>query len=1228
MIRLNNALLTAVGIIEIIEEIDNQDYKQTAIVRLKEKLKQIYFERFVGCDLLLKNLPVTHIDIASLEKKVSLVQQGDVFFLYGPAENNEWSLLELDSELISNHGLLFPTKEAEANELKYDFRYDSLFKYIHLKNKKINFDKRPTDAQIIEILDLDTRFNSGYSHLKYVLNVIFSSKNTAGKSDFLEDIKSFQSCDWDASQAQEHLKTLDAQYGYFRERDDEVLPLFKKLAIACRVIIVFIEQNNTPDDKMAYEYAYKLMALSNGLSFDEVSKFTFDMMNASNETGNVFHDALLVKLHLPHFDDVNDRIGWLNFIKKYGIVALPRFSIANTIEQKIKEKTQVLRAPQTLQEAKEIEILCQFKRAEEDHEFAVLWKKYRMNDENCFNACLDYMKEAPGWPKKDTDFLPYAEDLIIPEGRDIYRWVKLSPSDKHSLILGHITGCCQSINYNAEQCVKDAVSLSHNGLYVLLKHKQGDVKKIKNHDGFINNENFQIIGQAYAWLSKTGSLCFDSIECSNGSISDELLHKTLKIFSQDILDKNPNIYRITLGSGGKTPRGIFGDITLTSEIMYEGYSYGDAAQQYCVLARPSSLNLEERDALNSVLTHCPDKFRAHMHYLFDFIPNKLQAIHELEKLLARDPSLAKNFSHEHLANLIFYSQGTPSLKDLEPIDDKAILDELLLGYSEKFKELTYFLCGYSDAEPVIYKKLTNLFNENEASYDKKYTYLDVIEPVLNDFTKNDIERLQILREKSLPRLFCLNSRESIIGTLLLAIDSLHFTPARIFGRPISLHILLRVLPYISEELRFEALTMVDEFGSNALICINDLEVFNRIMNALPEKQRLAAGSTLLNRALSTIHTDLLKAILMIYPEESRYDIVRPYLDGFYKYHPSCFLAMLQVLTTDQINLFFDEDILCNWSMYKVFFPIIRSIFALLPEGKNASEIITKTDQYGHSILERSLNEDTIEGYLCCLQFVPIEQRISFLNQRRFWANTIYCGDNLNNLAAISSILQPKDFLSVLQQPCEKKTVAILYLEYFEHNQQDCFYRILHMLPSELRIEATKIILLNCAEYSPKILKSFAAVIPDIYLEIFSEKDEAGAIPFFSSIKTSEILVNILRALPQKISNLIFIDDIKKTVLPMLNQIDIYNKETLAKLMSEIQLSQDLSIFCNHLEKLSLAIQEDNRSKVEQRLIVRNNERRLIVRDQERTDVFFKIKERIASDRNSDITENNNDVKPG
>ncbi|MDA1172433.1 MAG: hypothetical protein O3B28_08605, partial [Proteobacteria bacterium] len=526
------------------------------------------------------------------------------------------------------------------------------FQSVHKTIKSLYFDTTAlSNEEVQNLLASDERFTV-YEDLKELLLYLMSVTAETSHEDITTHLNGFktahQGTALDTSKAKSEFGQLNANYGYFLPDDPDTEALFMMLSKASRARIIFIEKNNTPADTMAYEYAYKMMALcvddivnkTPAAWFQQISqdldKLTRTLIDRKHCP---YHEVLLTHLALPEASTVRDRRGWMKLIKTDGVRVFQAFGMSSQIEKK-----NAGAAPKNLTEAKTLLALCSYPRGAEDPEFAALCHKYRVSDAR-FNRSLDYIQE--GWPKKIADNLP---EVRVQAGK--FTLSKLPVEDKRALIIGDITDCCQSIGGDSEQCVKESVSLSGNGIYII-------------------QDRSKIIGQAYAWRSDAGNLCLDSIECLTHSIGNESLKQLLAAFATAVFVEAPSIKRVTLGAGGKTPENLYHEATPIPESIRQGYFYGDASRQYCIDKRPLPLTEQQQAAWDEKLASCPHTFQECMNYLCGHIEDGTQAISTLFLLLEKHPELIDQVSPANIQRFLFYSQS-PAFEDLIPIDIETI----------------------------------------------------------------------------------------------------------------------------------------------------------------------------------------------------------------------------------------------------------------------------------------------------------------------------------------------------------------------------------------------------------------------------------------------------------------------------------------------------------------------------------------------------------------------------
>ncbi len=480
-----------------------------------------------------------------------------------------------------------------------------------------------SDADILNIIENNPQFAAS-PELSHLLRSIFKLNNENNNDEILETLK-HPPTDINTTTTHAEFERLNHLYGYFTqpEKKAALQLLFTELAASCQAIATLIEQNNHISDTMAYENAYKIMALFINESeeplptFQALATATNDLLTkGDNKTPTPFYDVLYQKVSLPPATAITDKQGWIRFIKREREKALPYFEMAAEIEQKTN-----FRAPTSAQAAKVAAVRCKYQRADEDIEFASLCYGYKRKTratpldeddgnggslEDVFEKSLDFIQTGPppGWPKKTSDTIPNIAtrgEGVMQDDKDIadgYHWVKLPPTDKRALILGKITDCCQSIGGHSEACVKDAVTSNNNALYVLLKQRSGgQAASPMLPDKTIDYSKFQIVGQSYVWRGE-GGLCLDSVECLKNRVPNAVLKSILTRFSHHVIAEDASVQRVTIGRGGKTPEALF----LNTDIplhMREGTSYGDADNQYLIAQSPrlSSIDNPELDAL-------------------------------------------------------------------------------------------------------------------------------------------------------------------------------------------------------------------------------------------------------------------------------------------------------------------------------------------------------------------------------------------------------------------------------------------------------------------------------------------------------------------------------------------------------------------------------------------------------------------------------------------------------
>jgi len=613
-------------------------------------------------------------------------------------------------------------------------------------------------------------------------------------------------------------------------------------------------------------------------------------------------------IQLPPRDSIRDVDKWLEHIQSQnGFAFLPYFAMAPQIEAQNSGK-----APENLKEAKDMAARCYYKRASENTELAKLCKEYNIpedGDECSFNTCLDYLKSLPKkLPMKDSDNLPHP--VIIGSGAaEGYCWVKLPTDDVRALILGVMTGCCQSIGGHSEQCVKDAITLPNNGLYVLLKRKDRASQSSQPHTGTgnsINYTDFKIVGQSYGWISATGNLTLDSLECSRDRVTSSETKALLTQFAETVLAENASIKRITLGVGGGTPRDIGFSRALIPEKMRSGYQYGDSRNQYCIAKRANKIPDDQFDTL---WKHWMIQFKLEfilaltfkdtLRYLSDYLSDTSHFQEELSKLWSEFPALARELTPDTLFRYLSLTT-TPTLNDLYPVDLDALSTKELsqistarLVWREMTPEQLLKVFAYVPKEehlrilqahkgilhrathnPELLRVLLALYRSPEESLAAIKEKGRLGQTVLYHAAGNheSLNKLLALYRSPEDQMAAIKEKNDIGRTILH--NAAH--------DPESLKILLAL--YRSPEDRLAAFKDKDNWGVTVLYwAVEKHESLRALLEMIPESELLAAikekdndGNTVLYYA--TDKPELLKAVLTMLPEESLKELPKEILE--------------------------------------------------------------------------------------------------------------------------------------------------------------------------------------------------------------------------------------------------------------------------------------------------------------------------------------------------------------
>ncbi|PWY53992.1 hypothetical protein DGG96_19315 [Legionella qingyii] len=378
--------------------------------------------------------------------------------------------------------------------------------------------------------------------------------------------------------------SLNQKYKYFtKNQEDLAKKHFIILFKGTKLIGDYFENNNDEENSLAAENAYKILVWF-GLKKGRGSPFSMfeKHLKLFPDLVKPVHDSLVSPIPVNNKSNL-DLSGWVTFIKKYPVQGIHYFQQAANIEEMNDN-----RAPATIAEAQILAAKIVYPNASKHPEMAALFYANKL-DNNLFNQCLELEKR-----RKSTDNLPdihiNGNTINFPE----YHLVKLPIDDLRAYFLGLLTACCQSIGGHSERCVIDGITLPNNGFYVMLKGSKQSNPLIDNK---INYSDFQIVGQGYAWISSNNNLVFDSWENLRAS-DNEIAVQLLESFSKELTQRDENIVRVTIGTGGKTPDKFGNKVLEKAEKMKEGYQYSDSLNQYLVYLDNNKLKTWQKALLD------------------------------------------------------------------------------------------------------------------------------------------------------------------------------------------------------------------------------------------------------------------------------------------------------------------------------------------------------------------------------------------------------------------------------------------------------------------------------------------------------------------------------------------------------------------------------------------------------------------------------------------------------
>lgn len=210
-----------------------------------------------------------------------------------------------------------------------------------------------------------------------------------------------------------------------------------------------------------------------------------------------------------------------------------------------------------------------FKNGRKNREIAKLAYQGQFS-EDCFeeavkltNKCQRKLAANDNNPKPNQNI----PEITIPGdkfGMAGYSFFKLPSGDPRGLFLGALTGCCQHLAGDAQECVEHGFLSPDGGFYVVA-----------------NDNDKEIVGQTWAWRGKQGELVFDSLEGLGDRMSKEKWEGICAEISRQFSGNAGDIASFNIGTGSRTPIFSYKQAEEPA-ISRQDIFYGDSAKQYVV----------------------------------------------------------------------------------------------------------------------------------------------------------------------------------------------------------------------------------------------------------------------------------------------------------------------------------------------------------------------------------------------------------------------------------------------------------------------------------------------------------------------------------------------------------------------------------------------------------------------------------------------------------------------
>lgn len=341
--------------------------------------------------------------------------------------------------------------------------------------------------------------------------------------------------------------------------------------------------------------------------------------------------------------------------------------------------------PTELAKFKDVALKVKFPHAEKNMKLAALCDHYKANAYQ-FQTMLALMDNGilPSMEVKDgkvlapkiIDKLPnVVVQYINDETQSQYYIVKLPSHDLRTLMLGKITGNCQTLGriYAEDVCIVDGATRPNNGNYVIIR--QG--KKPLNPDDInwdsLEKDGHQIVGQSYAWIGRDEKTITWSTPILIKDRASNIDMKYLFDKFGEAVDKEYGFDRVTIGRGytqglkGAKNFDIDMPLTPSPSICKEGYKYSYSIEKQHEVYKSNRLIEISKQVSNITGSKDDEQYITSVvqgQALLNFLPGKSLAPN-IKKILI-SPYLTKEWCVDKLESFLL-SVESVSFEQLESI---------------------------------------------------------------------------------------------------------------------------------------------------------------------------------------------------------------------------------------------------------------------------------------------------------------------------------------------------------------------------------------------------------------------------------------------------------------------------------------------------------------------------------------------------------------------------------